>query len=67
MAEGLFDDDARALRAAGRGQLLHHLGKQRRRNGQVVHRPLCRAEGLAQRREGGRIAVVAVHVAQQRQ
>ena len=64
-AERLFDDDARVLRQPGRAQALDHGLEQRRRNGEVMRRPLRRAERGLQRLEGRRVLVVAADVAQQ--
>ena len=46
---------------------LDHDAEEARRNRQVVHGTRGRAELLAQRPEGRRVVVVAVHVAQERQ
>src|SRR5262249_56344743 len=48
VAEGLFDDDPGARRAARRGELFHDHFEQRGRNGEVVRRPLGRPEFLAE-------------------
>ena len=63
--ERLFDDDASALGAARLGELLHDHPEQRRRDGEVVRRPLRGAEFLADGLKGRRVVVVAVNVAQQ--
>ena len=64
-AERLFDDDARAVGAARLGQLFHDQPEQRGRDGEVVRRPLRRAELFADGLERGRVVVVAVDIAQQ--
>ena len=64
-AERLFDDDAGAVGAARLAELLHDRPEQRGRDGEVVRRPLGRAELLAERLERRRVVVVAVDVAQQ--
>ena len=63
--EGFLDDHARALGAAGFVEALDHGGEHAGRDGQVVRGMLRRAEQFAQRREGGRIVVVAVDVLQE--
>ena len=63
--EGFFDDHARALGAARFVEALDHGGEHAGRDGQVVRGMLRRAEQFAQRREGGRIVVIAVDVLQQ--
>jgi hypothetical protein len=65
VAEGLLDDDARALGAARAGELLDDGTEQRRRDGQVVRRPPGVAGQLAQGDEGRRVGVVARDIAQQ--
>ena len=65
VAEGLLDDDPRTGRTARSGQLLHHRTEQRRRDGEVVRRPLGRPELPAQGIERRRIAVVAVDIVEQ--
>ena len=65
IAERLLHDHTGALRGARPGQLLHHGAEERRGNGQVMRGPLGRAQLLAERLEGGRVAVVAVDVAQE--
>ena len=62
-AEGLFDDDARVLGQARGAQALDHGLEQRGRDGEVVRRPLGRAERRLERREGRRVLVVAADVA----
>ncbi len=65
-SERLLDDDARVLRAAGGAELLHDLAEEHGRDGEVVGRPLRAAQLLPDRRERGRVVVVAVDVAQER-
>ena len=62
-AERLLDDHARVLREARGAEALDHGLEQRRRNREVVRRPLRRAERRLQRREGRGILVVAADVA----
>ena len=64
--EGLLDHDPGARRAAGLAELLDDRAEEAGRDRQVVRRMLRAAERLAQRREGGRVAVVAVDVLEQR-
>ena len=66
-AERLFDDDARVAREPRRAEALDHGLEQRRRDGEVVRRPLRLAERRLQRREGRRAAVIAADVADQRE
>ena len=63
-AEGLFDDDARILGAAGLGQPFGDRREQAGRDGQVVQRPLGGAQRLAQALRTSRVAVIAVDVLQ---
>ena len=65
-AERLLDDDPRPARAARNAQLLDHHREQHRRYGQVVDRPLGRAQLAPQGLEGRRAVVIAVDVVQQR-
>ena len=51
--------------AARLGQLFHDQPEQHGRDGEVVRRPLRRAELLAEGLKRGRVVVVAVHIAQQ--
>ena len=67
VAERLFDDDARALRAVGLRELLDDGAEQHRRDREVVRRMLRVAELLAQRVNVAGSRVVAVDVAQERQ
>ena len=60
----LFDDEARLRGQARRAQSLDDGRKQRRRDGQVVRRAHCFAEGLLQRVERAALVVVAAHVVQ---
>ena len=65
VAEGLFDDDSRPLGAARSGQLLDDRPEQRRGDGEVMRGPLGPAQLLTKVCEGGRVAIVAVDVAQE--
>ena len=65
LAEGLLDDDAGAFRAARLRQLFDDRSEQRRRDRQVVRGVLGAGELAPERREGRRILVVPVDVAQQ--
>ena len=66
VTERLLDDDAAAVGAARRLELLDDQTEQRRRDGQVVQRVGGLAELAPQLGEGLGVAVVAVDVAQQR-
>ena len=65
-AEGLLDDDPGIVRAPGFRKSLDDARKHARRNGQVVDRPGCAAQGLLQFGECRGVGIVAVDVAQQR-
>jgi hypothetical protein len=61
-AEGLLDHHPRIGGAAGFSQILGNGGEQARWNGQIMERPLCVAQFLAQLVEGVDVVVVAVDV-----
>ena len=65
VAEGLFDDDARALGGAGFYELLDHLLKEKGRDGKVVRGMLRRGKSFPKRLKGGKVGVVTVYVAEQ--
>src|SRR5215469_1992926 len=65
MTKWLFYDDSGASSAVGFGQMFDNGFKQYRRNCQVMRRAFRIPELFAQRREGCRILVIAVDVAQQ--
>src|SRR5690606_31295034 len=56
--ERFFKNHAGACRQARGRQTGDYRGKQRRWNGQIMHRPLRLAQGLLQTTENGRVAVV---------
>src|SRR6185312_11532435 len=60
--ERLFDDHARALRAAGSRESLHHRHEHAGRNREVMQRMLGIAKRSAQLRIGLRVVVIAVDV-----
>ena len=64
LAERFLDHDAGAGCTARRGQLLHDRAEERWRNGHVVRGVLGAVQCLPQGREGGCVAIVAVHVLQ---
>ena len=64
MAEGLFDDDARALRGAGADELFDDGAEERGRDGEVMRGMFGVAEFAADGLEGGDVGVVTVDVAQ---
>src|SRR6185437_1935739 len=66
-AERLLDDDARVGVEAALGERGDHDTKQARRNREIVERPLGAAERLFQLREGLRIVVVSIDIAQEPQ
>ncbi len=63
VTEGLLDDHTRSLSAAGALEPLAHFPKERRRDREVVQRIFCRAECLADLREGRCVVVIAIDVA----
>jgi len=65
MAEGFFEDDARAIRAARLGQLLHNGGEDGRRDSHVEGGAQRAVELLPQRLERRRIGIVTAHIAEQ--
>src|SRR5579885_1634980 len=64
-AEWLFDDHAAISGAARPREALDNGPKQHGGNGEIVRRPLRRAERVADRLKRGRIVVVAIHIAEQ--
>jgi hypothetical protein len=63
--EGLLHHHARPRRAARLGQALDDGLEHGRRDGEVVERARGRSQRLPEGLEGGRLAVIPVHVAEQ--
>src|SRR5262249_22492448 len=64
-AEGLFNNDARAVGTTRLGQLLHDQPEQYGRDGKVMCRSLGGTEFFAEGLEGCRVLIVAINIAQQ--
>jgi len=65
-AEGLLDDDAGIVRAAGGCEPVGDHAEQARRDGQVIERALRGTQRGAELLKRGGVVVIAVHVFQQR-
>src|SRR5215472_8172480 len=66
MAERLLHDDSSILGTAGFCQLLYHLCKKQRRNGQIMRWPLDAFHFAAYRSKSRGIRIITVHIAEQR-
>src|SRR5262245_57148249 len=65
VTEGFFNNDASAFGAVRLRQLFHNQPEQRRWDSEVVRRPLCGAQLLADGLEGRRVLVVTVNIVEQ--
>jgi hypothetical protein len=65
VAEWLFDDDSRAMRASGARELLNDYCEKCGRNCEIMRRPSRCSEFLAQGPKRCRVRIIPVNVAQQ--